>query len=279
MTIYSLERVRVCFLVDWASVLHGLKRMQGSYGGHAETTPPGIEALKNLRAAAADVPQPEGVAISIDTLLFGGFTGSDGGATQELEDLKLALMKTSWTGIMGRQHHFREVSPVLSMRPGHAKDLTRGLYRKDDLIGEASLAYPSATPCGCHWRHLTEEWLANNRGGRRVCPECRRQGRETPTVLTQQRQKLVDMLLSSYAFDAARRYALTDDEGAGQIWIASTDADFVPVLATIRRWGLRTIWIQPLPNRSFGYHRALESLGIEVYALYAEELAGAGDEK
>jgi len=264
MSIYTTNRLRVCILVDWRSALHGLKSKYGA-ASPVNSSQRAAQTLVNLKAVVLRIPQPPDLAISIDTLIFGGFTASDGSVTPELATLRESISGTEWQGIAAERFHFRTISPICGLRPGTADDSLPGLFRADSPILEAQLQLAGEqNPC-CNWSRLTQVWLSSHENGERCCPECQGKGKSVKALLIQRQQKIVDVLLSSYAFEAARRFTRTDDEGPGQIWICSTDADFVPVLATVGRWGVRALWLQPQPNRGFGYRRDLEQLGIDVY--------------
>ena len=124
---------------------------------------------------------------------------------------------------------------------------------------------------------LTKKWLESERRGKRYCPECAGVDKRTRVDLAQDGQKLVDMMLASYAFERASSLIDIADEGlTGQIWICSTDADFVPLLVAIRRTGVGTVWIQPSHNDGYGYKETLSALGIQTYSL-SSLLANEGE--
>jgi len=261
----SSDVQHVSILVDWKSAAHGLRPRKSTTGGWQGDVSAARTVLQKLRKAITAISMRHR-AYFVDTLLFGGFVGPDGSWTEPKQVLDHAVSNLRWPGASKSGLHLRHPVVVHSFRPGRLTEKIRGLYRPSEPVQVAHIQQ-GHTSCDCGWAQLTEEWLSAEYGMRRSCPKCKRK-----LVLARPQQKLVDSLLISYAFDRARLIVL-ENASDSEIWICSTDADFVPALAMISSWGIHCRWLQPAKNNGFGYSDYLRSCGVDIH-LITELLRG-----
>ncbi|GEM_PF-5415504 len=261
MTRFELEPVKeVTVLVDWSNALYFLGPSRKT--NRRDPTKSAEQVLCHLRGIFKSVTLSNPPPPRIETLLFGGFTDGNGNPTREYLALSEAIPRVQW--VSRTSEGFRFTSPrVIRSLPGSRRSLS-ALFRPRMLLKNAHLRLPADKPC-CKWCERTNTWIRSERNGKRYCPVCSSEERPVEVSLVRDEQKLVDLLLSCWAFFVASSYCETADERDGEIWIVSSDADFVPVLATLRLWGLRVVWIQPQLNRRYGYRSLLRDLGVDVY--------------
>jgi hypothetical protein len=206
---------------------------------------------------------PETAQWILDVCAFGGFVDTRGQPTPEKQVIVMALATRPWTRRINPHVICREFLAIDHLLPSGGRALP-ALSRPEEDIEHAIMAGASA--CICTWRQSTIEWLEQDPP--RHCPEC---GSASPADLCQPRQKLVDGLLSSHALALGRAIADEPDRLAkDQLWICSTDADFVPPLAILSSWGVSCAWLQPRPNGKYGYAALLTALGVRVVSLRQE---------
>lgn len=253
----------VHLLVDWRSTAHALRPKRPRTANWTGDPKVAREILIRLKAALSRIELP-GKRYYFNTLLFGGFVGPDGAWTKQKQVLDEAIPRVSWSGILTPNIHLRELNVVVSLKPGDETNRLIGLFRPDHPIQEAHLNGIEHTDCS--WHASTKHWLNSAFGVGRICPSCTYNGKAVSTILVRHQEKMVDTLLISYAFDQARSI-LDDIENQSEIWICSNDADFVPALAFLRRWGLSVTWLQTPGNTKFGYADLLRSFGVLVLDL------------
>jgi hypothetical protein len=78
----------------------------------------------------------------------------------------------------------------------------------------------------------------------------------------------VDSLLIAHALAFGNELRGTPESlGTTEIWICSSDADFVPPLAVLATWGISSVWLQPRANTKYGYATQLAALGVRVLTM------------
>jgi hypothetical protein len=243
--------------LDWKATAYPLRPRLPSTGSWASDPTIAAGVIANLSLHIRKL-LPESHDWIVDVRAYGGFVDTAGNATIEATTLRTALAASTWTSRPEPHIRQRDFLLVDSLLLDGALPVI-ALARPQKSIEHAFLRMPNA--CNCSWRNLTESWLAQS--GTRTCPSC---GTAFPAILCHPRQKLVDSLMCSQVVATAHTLA-TSGRVDTEIWVCSTDADFVPPLAQVANWGIRSVWLQPRGNRKYGYADTLEGFGVHVAAI------------
>lgn len=249
--------------LDWKGVFHHFRPKAPRTTGWPRE--PGLASAVTARLAdvlATALPQSSEWLVNVAA--YGGFRDTGGQATAEAETLLSGLAIQPW-GRRVRPHLLLGEFNVVDCLLPDGRFPLRGLARPTEELGAAFLSPTSA--CDCNWRQATQQWLAQLPP--RHCPAC---GHDSPTELCQRQQKLVDALLMTHAIAAGHRLLANPDLlRSEEIWVCSPDADFVPVLGLLATLGVPCVWLQPFPNRRYGYAEQLTELGVRVLSASTPE--------